>query len=279
MYARITVERWADAKAQAHELHGWVFRGQSSAAWGLRTSIERLAEAGGTLPKLLRNREKWILRQFRSRAHLVMASPPAENDRLEWLAAIQHYGGPTRLLDFTYSFYVAAFFAVDSAGGDAAIWAINRDCLDRGNKIKVGLPIDVRNDVYVGKADEVLRNDSSRPRVIPVEPPRLNERLAVQKGLFMFPTDIRQSFLANLEATVNFDFANKHENARYNRKLATFLRDSHLSRFGVVKFVLPRAIHREIIFDLAAMNVDASTLFPGLEGFARSLQRHLRLTS
>ncbi len=279
MYARITVDEWGDIKAHAHQLHGWVFRGQSSATWGLRTSIERLAEAGGTLPNLMRNREKWILRQFRSRAHLVMASPPDANERLEWLSAIQHYGGPTRLLDFTCSFYVATFFAVDSATGDASIWAINRECLDRGNNINVRLPIDVRNDVYVDKVDEVLRNDSSQPGVIPVEPPRLNERMAVQKGLFMFPTDIRQSFFANLQASVNFDFANNHENARYNQKLTTFLQNPHLSKLGVVKFVLPKAIHREIVFDLAAMNVDASTLFPGLEGFARSLQRHLRLTS
>jgi hypothetical protein len=40
---------------------------------------------------------------------------------------MRHYGAPTRLLDFTKSPYVAAFFATVDAGPDkcAAIWAID----------------------------------------------------------------------------------------------------------------------------------------------------------
>jgi hypothetical protein len=44
---------------------------------------------------------------------------------------------------------------------------------------------------------------------------------------------------------------------------------------GVVKIVLPGAVHRDALRDLRAMNVTAATLFPGLEGFARSLAFHL----
>jgi hypothetical protein len=38
---------------------------------------------------------------------------------------MQHHGAPTRLLDFTYSIYVAAYFALESADADAAVWAVN----------------------------------------------------------------------------------------------------------------------------------------------------------
>ena len=44
---------------------------------------------------------------------------------------MQHHGAPTRLLDFTYSIYIAAYFALENADpkadpdGSCAIWAVN----------------------------------------------------------------------------------------------------------------------------------------------------------
>src|SRR5947207_15545092 len=127
MYARVTVPDWLrTGKLIAAIYPRWIFRGQTSARWDLQTTLERAAiqknlafassvahaavltaQALAYLP----NREDWILTQFQRRAHLVMPAPPPREARLDWLAAIQHYGGPTRLLDFTHSFYVATFFA------------------------------------------------------------------------------------------------------------------------------------------------------------------------
>src|SRR5258706_9019944 len=129
MYARVTVPDWlSTGKIIAGIYQRWIFRGQSSAKWGLQTTLERAAieknlafardarhasqltmQALSELP----NREDWILTQFQRRAHLVMSAPPPLEAKLDWLAAIQHYGGPTRLLDFTHSLYVSTFFAVE----------------------------------------------------------------------------------------------------------------------------------------------------------------------
>jgi len=38
---------------------------------------------------------------------------------------MQHHGAPTRLIDFTWSPYVAAFFALERTLADGVVWAIN----------------------------------------------------------------------------------------------------------------------------------------------------------
>jgi hypothetical protein len=51
---------------------------------------------------------------------------------------------------------------------------------------------------------------------------------------------------------------------------------SEVGRHAMTKIVLPRSIHRAILEDLWSMNIHAASLFPGLDGFARSLRRHVR---
>jgi hypothetical protein len=43
----------------------------------------------------------------------------------------------------------------------------------------------------------------------------------------------------------------------------------------VAKIILPRMIHIAASYDLAQMNIDATTLFAGVEGVARSIHRHV----
>ena len=56
---------------------------------------------------------------------------PGKDDRLEWLALMQHNGLPTRLLDWSESPLVAAFFAVERKGNDSAVWMLNPESLNR----------------------------------------------------------------------------------------------------------------------------------------------------
>lgn len=101
----------------------WLFRGQPDARWELLPSVHR---------GYSRQQEHYLTNEFRVRARSRHAACPPDHDYPGWLALMQHYGLPTRLLDWTYSPVVAAFFAVhpDFAGParasrrDACIWAL-----------------------------------------------------------------------------------------------------------------------------------------------------------
>lgn len=107
-----------------HADRKWLFRGQPDARWCLLPSVHR----GYT-----RQQERYLTNEFRVRARSRYNRCPPDHDYPGWLALMQHYGLPTRLLDWTYSPLVAAFFAVHpdylpvhtGSRGDACIWALS----------------------------------------------------------------------------------------------------------------------------------------------------------
>src|SRR5687767_7125024 len=90
----------------------WIHRAQSRASWPLKTTFERHAPTDRTP----REAEKIWRREFERRAHFYLAPQHVPRDTVEWLALMQHYGAPTRLLDFTRSPYIASYFSIEDEG-------------------------------------------------------------------------------------------------------------------------------------------------------------------
>jgi FRG domain len=201
---------------------------------------------------------------------------------LEWLALIQHYGGPTRLLDFSYSFYLAAFFAIEKPKRReaAAVWAVNHTLLGErvAAKFEGKWPpknSDRMNLDHIAIVNDFLaRKREVEPFVISVAPERMNERLSIQQGLFLAPCDISARFEHNLAATFSLD----PETLR-RREAAPWKGESLPAETALVKIRLPQHLHTKALRDLYAMNVTSASLFPGLDGFARSLYHEIRLMS
>jgi hypothetical protein len=111
---------------------GWIFRGHKRADYPLKPSIER-----AHLYTDWDWAEHKILQEFQSKAALHMdprqLPPTTPEHKLNWLAIMQHYGAPTRLLDFTYSPYVALYFALrnreENESEYAEVWGIDTDAL------------------------------------------------------------------------------------------------------------------------------------------------------
>lgn len=93
------------------------YRGQTDSTWHLTPSIYR----GEWDPV----REREMTRDFRLRALMELDHKPTTY--LGWFFVMQHYGLPTRLLDWSESCLVALYFAVEkfNSNSDATVWIMH----------------------------------------------------------------------------------------------------------------------------------------------------------
>lgn len=246
----------------------WIFRGHEDSTWCLMSSLERAIyrQHGFVLEGDGRNSieeaRKWelrLLRHFQRIGPMFLSQPPDKNNWMEWLALLRHYSGPTRLLDWTYSFWIAVFFAITNAKDktNCAIWAFNVDWWKE------------RVEDRIPQLSKILRKNGSNSQaefdfifrlrgkrgIWPVNAFRLNKRLEAQQGLFLMPLDARRGFMENLRL---FD-ANTEEPE---------------NMFKVV-IACDRQLRTGWLSELQRMNISYRTLFPGLSGLARDLENRM----
>jgi len=166
--------------------------------------------------------------------------------------------------------FVAVFFAIEEAAeasnGSTAVWAMNDGAMRSGfEKVirqdsgsaqwwqysrDIGL-CDKRTFTSLFMAKPPLKLVGS------VNPFKLNERLVVQQGVFLCPGDVGTPFMENLKAVVDSCDPQPHP--------------------LVIRYQITDdpAVRRDILRHLLRMNISRATLFPGLDGFARSLRQWL----
>lgn len=231
------------------EYRSWAFRGQSSADWPLFSSLSRYLLKYQVHPDAWPQQESRILRVFKRKAHLILQHLPDQDDQFEWLALMQHHGAPTRLIDFSWSPFVATFFALENASEAVAIWAVFPPGLnDRPTRTTRASQTTKSNEIgpWINGAYEKHFLPNKRKVAVIGEPHRMNQRLVAQSGTFVIPGLLQRPV------------------------------DELVPSSSIVKFVLDaKQLRRHAMAELYTMNISNATLFPGLDGLARSLAYEL----
>lgn len=228
----------------------WAFRGQADTEWKLESTLSRYLKDYNVFRQVWDKQERRIFRIFKRKAHQFLSHLPKDDDAFEWLSTMKHHGAPTRLLDFTWSPYVATFFALEHARKNAAIWAI----YPPGLKFKQSFPnLDIQGSIHdnigLWKQDnyEKYYLKNKYDFVTQGEPYRMNRRLIAQSGTFIVPSRIDKTVEEIIIHTVG-------------------------KEKSLVKFELKTSVLRHhTLRELYNMNITNATLFPDLDGLARSM--------
>ncbi|MGQ0701071.1 MAG: FRG domain-containing protein [Panacagrimonas sp.] len=253
------IESWNELQDLLDPIaHRCVFRGQECEDWPLKSSFNRLIPCTDEAAALGLELES-ILR-FRSEAHLHLPAsviPPnpfklvALDTYLEWLMLMQHYGAPTRLLDWSQSPYVAAYFAVIECGKeDGAVWYFDQQTA--ATKIFARYKKDPTDFLdYADHLAEDIRRPGDEPLLYTAVKKFRSAREVAQQGVFTFTNrlSVDQQSMIPMACEEN--------------------------TFGRV--LIPAQLKVEFADRLRLMNVTAAALFPGVEGVCTSIRDSLRL--
>ena len=223
-----------------------VFRGVPDAGLELATGLNR---RGAQFSR----QEKDMLRAFRKYAR---NSPTPCTNLWDWLSLAQHHGLPTRLLDWTFSPYVALHFITEDPARydvDGVVWCV--DYRETNRDLPKPLNAQLRQegaDVFTTEMLAAVTEDLAafdklaRHRfVLFFEPPSLDARIINQFALF----SVMNSPSARLD-----DFLEKKQ--------------------GVYRLIVPAHLKMEVRDKLDQANITERVLFPGLDGLTRWLRRY-----
>ena len=230
------IHGWDHYKKHVSSLESrrYLFRGQN-APWRLRTNFHRSgrAELGRFLTQDIQTLHKHLSARTKHIFNLAIAD---ENGA--FFNLVQHHGYPTPLLDWTYSPYVAAFFA---------FWHIsNSDAA----KAKVGQK--VRIFVFDQKR---WREDFNQPLLLNAVSPYFSiiEPLAIDNER-MIPQQAASS-VTNIDDIESYIKSKESTEKKYLYVIDLSVKE-----------------RKKVIRELSCMGITAGALFPGLDGACEELK-------
>ncbi len=280
------------AKKLGKSKRNFVYRGQSNCNWSLSTSLEReLAKAINLRSSLATpskiSYEDRILHQFQSNPGYsrIAIRELLTNEALK-IAFVQHYGGPTRLLDFTKAIDKALFFAIAAMQPeDAAVWAVSLKpyewfggLSEKSSSYEWPTTEEQQYNMFL----KSLTGTANIPSGISYLAPNIKafNRLQAQEGLFLYPSNFSKLFVENLLILDREEPEPIPTQVKfYELSLSTELNQVDILK---VRVKYSRDIFLTLLHYLSNNDVNFPTLFPpdrarGSEGLMRDFQTQLFL--
>lgn len=227
------------------------YRGQRKHDWDLVPAVFRTPHAFI---------EQTMLADFRLRAPVRYANTPPYDDLTSWLALAQHYGLPTRLLDWTLSPLIAAYFATEPDVTDdksaGIVWVLDPVELNKrasGNDGVLSFSMD--NDDVVKLVQPAFEIEyGSIESVLAVVPSEKDTRYFVQQSAFTL-------------------HGNGTSLQGWRNKLMPEIADH---RKLMMCACIPPSSKISIRDDLERLGIHEASLFPDLSNLARYIRRDKR---
>ncbi|HBG78894.1 MAG TPA: hypothetical protein DDW84_08685 [Phycisphaerales bacterium] len=230
-----------------------IYRGQANADWKVESTLDRLERLFPTTTYSVDGKSErfdrppvWRELQLQRFKELCRGrlgtNPPLEKDEDEWWALAQHHGLATPMLDWTYSPFVALFFAFENE---------KFACGDKWSEPKERAVFALCYHLI----DDNAKENEETPK--PFSPRSYaSYRLINQGGLFLkMPTG------KDIATYVSSHFTEDtySEEPTGNRHARPILQ----------KIIIPNKERKECLWFLNKMNINRASLFPDIDGAAK----------
>ena len=239
-----------------------LFRGQAKSEWRLEPKIYRLVKNISKEDAL--RMEFDSITYFKQQARVFLSSQliPNGNNLLAWLALMQHYAAPTRMLDWTGSFNVALYFAVADQPLEepGAVWFFEVQKLVNSMAKYETLPESERKHIFSNQAEFAdFGCNRARPNIVAYDMDVKPERTIAQQSILTFSEEL---------------FCD-HSDLIGKALIECF--ESDKKTLPLCKIVVPPRAKTQLREYLNKLNVCAATLFPGADGVGRAISEIIQV--
>ena len=249
------------------------YRGHGNKEWELIPKVQR--NFSGSEEDLFR-RERYSTNDFQARASVFKSPVLPIDEYASWLTLMQHYGLPTRLLDWSRSPLVALYFAVSDksqCNKDGCIWMLTPGKLNECQHLEKPSLIDGKEykNVYIyntkHKTIETMIYSafrrwklSSVPAAVTPEDRKFDHRFEDLKD------KIAACYPTESDGRVYNQFAafTVHNSIK---KLIDICDDTTLLRITI-----PKQYKKRLRYELAVCGITQSYIYPDLEHLAKEIE-------